>query len=118
MFLVVRVTGTGSAVISGWEVSEGWITVPAGMAVVAVALWWWEVRSLGQLPAGSETLDLAPICLRYLAHLLLFAFLAAAAWVDLVDRVIPDSITVPGVLCVVGMFYAVRQLERRLAVAS
>ncbi len=67
-------------------------------AAAAVGIWWWEVRSLGQLPAGSASPGLIVVGLRSLAHLILFTLLAAAAWVDLRDRVIPDSITVPGVL--------------------
>jgi len=60
----------------------------------AVGLWWWEVCS-APAPAGTtgETLTV-----RYAAHAILFTLLAAAAWVDLRHRVIPDAITVPGVL--------------------
>jgi prepilin signal peptidase PulO-like enzyme (type II secretory pathway) len=36
--------------------------------------------------------------MRYAAHLILFTLLASAAWVDLRHRIIPDAITVPGVL--------------------
>jgi leader peptidase (prepilin peptidase) / N-methyltransferase len=67
-------------------------------AAAAVAIWWWEVRGLGQLPAGSGPPEWSVVGLRYLSHLILFTLLAAASWVDLRDRVIPDSITVPGVL--------------------
>jgi prepilin signal peptidase PulO-like enzyme (type II secretory pathway) len=67
-------------------------------AALAVAGWWWEIRSLGQRPPGAEATDAASICLRLVAHLILFAFLAAASWIDLRHRVIPDAITVPGVL--------------------
>ncbi len=67
-------------------------------AALVAAVWWWEIRELGQLSAAVGLPDLLAVCLRYLAHLLLFGLLAAAAWVDLRDRVIPDSITVPGVL--------------------
>jgi len=65
---------------------------------LAVAGWWWEVRSLGQLPSGVGQAEPGFICLRLVAHLLLFTLLAAASWIDLRHRVIPDSITVPGVL--------------------
>lgn len=74
----------------------------------ALALWWWEVRLLGQVPAvlcvgsGTEVASeassgLTLVC-RYAAHLTLFWLLAAATWIDLRQRVIPDWITVPGVL--------------------
>jgi leader peptidase (prepilin peptidase)/N-methyltransferase len=78
--------------------ARGLPLVEAGAAVAAAAIWWWEVRSLGQLPAGVGPPDLTAVGLRYLAHLALFTLLAAASWVDLRHRVIPDAITVPGVL--------------------
>jgi prepilin signal peptidase PulO-like enzyme (type II secretory pathway) len=65
---------------------------------VATAGWWWEVVSLGQIPSGVATADATSIGLRLVAHLSLFAFLAAASWIDLRHRVIPDAVTVPGVL--------------------
>ena len=65
----------------------------------ALALWWWEVVARGQLPVGSPPADDAgPLVVRYAAHLVLFALLAAASWVDLRERIIPDVITMPGVL--------------------
>ena len=74
-----------------------------GMTILAaVALWWWEVVLGSQLPVGIATTDSATLGLRYLAHAILFLFLAAAAWVDLRHRVIPDAITVPGVLAGLG----------------
>jgi leader peptidase (prepilin peptidase)/N-methyltransferase len=65
---------------------------------LAVAGWWWEIVRLGQMPSGVEPHDSTSTCLRLVAHLILFAFLAAASWIDLRHRVIPDTITVPGVL--------------------
>ena len=74
-----------------------------GMTILAaVALWWWEVFLGSQLPVGIATTYSATLSLRYLAHAILFLFLAAAAWVDLRHRVIPDAITVPGVLAGLG----------------
>ncbi|MFM8414017.1 MAG: prepilin peptidase [Planctomycetota bacterium] len=72
--------------------------VEVATVVAAVALWWWEIRTLGQLPDAVAAADPGVVCLRYAAHMVLFALLAAAAWVDLRHRVIPDEITVPGVL--------------------
>ncbi|NBW85829.1 MAG: prepilin peptidase [Planctomycetia bacterium] len=68
--------------------------VEAAAIATAVGLWWWEV-CMAPAPAGvtAETL-----IWRHAAHLVLFVLLAAAAWVDLRERVIPDAITVPGVL--------------------
>lgn len=68
----------------------------------AVGLWWWEAYRLGLEPAvdgvavtGGLDGMLPP---RWLAHAVLFWLLAAAAWIDLRYRVIPDCVTVPGVL--------------------
>jgi leader peptidase (prepilin peptidase) / N-methyltransferase len=79
----------------------------AGAVVSVVGLWWWEVVERGQLSAGASSAALearGPLVIRYAAHVVLFALLAAAAWVDLRHRVIPDAITVPGVL--VGMLWS------------
>jgi prepilin signal peptidase PulO-like enzyme (type II secretory pathway) len=78
---------------------------PFGMAagvVVAVALWWWEVRLYGQIPYGLKaaagSASGAAIAWRCFAHMVLFWLLAAATWIDMRQRVIPDWITIPGVL--------------------
>lgn len=65
--------------------------------IAAVALWWWEVIAAGQVPRSAE-LTSEPLVARYAGHLLFFALLAAASWIDLRRRVIPDEITAPGVL--------------------
>jgi len=72
---------------------------------VAVGSWWGEVVTRGQLPADLDVGagEVPHLVARWAAHLLLFALLAAASWVDLRHRVIPDAITVPGVL--VGMLW-------------
>jgi prepilin signal peptidase PulO-like enzyme (type II secretory pathway) len=70
--------------------------------LAAVALWWWEVVAQGQLPAGGPAAPATGLCLRWAGHAILFLFLAAASWVDLKHRVIPDAITVPGVLAGLG----------------
>ncbi|MCE9630495.1 MAG: A24 family peptidase [Planctomycetia bacterium] len=77
-----------------------------GMVVVAVAAatlatWWWEVRMRGQLPVGiglPTANDGLALGVRWAGHVVLLVLLAAATWVDLRHRVIPDLITVPGVL--------------------
>lgn len=69
-------------------------------AAFACALWGWEVVAGGQLP-HLDAVTVVPrsaVAARFAAHLVLATFLAAAAWVDLRHRVIPDAITVPGVL--------------------
>lgn len=69
--------------------------------VAAVALWWWEGVRGGLIEATSHA-GTPATAVRYGAHIVLFGFLAAAAWVDLRHRVIPDVITVPGVLLGLG----------------
>lgn len=78
--------------------SEPRLLAPAVMAAAAAAAWWWEVRLLGQLPRDLTTFDCQTLMLRLSAHLILASLLVAASWVDLRERVIPDAITVPGVL--------------------
>jgi leader peptidase (prepilin peptidase)/N-methyltransferase len=75
--------------------------IELGFVAAALLLWWWEAWAAGQLPAaaaGSPPLARSLVAARFLAHLVLGGLLAAAAWVDLRYRVIPDAITVPGVL--------------------
>lgn len=66
--------------------------------IAAVAIWWWEAHRLAILPIDSPAPGCDVTVLRFAAHMLLGGFLAAAAWTDLRHRVIPDAITVPGVL--------------------
>ena len=72
--------------------------VEVATVLTAAALWWWEVRLQAQLPVAVAAVDVPTLGLRWAAHAILFLFLAAASWVDLRHRVIPDAITVPGVL--------------------
>jgi len=75
-----------------------------GMAVAA-GLWWWEVGCLAQLPGGTVPVALGGLLPRYGAHLMLAWLMAAAAWIDIRHRVIPDAITVPGVLAGLGWLW-------------
>ena len=71
----------------------------------AVALAWWELVARGQVPhvtGGTAPADWSALLARYAAHLVLFTLLAAATWTDMRDRVIPDAITVPGLLLGLG----------------
>ena len=75
-----------------------------GMAVAA-GLWWWEIGCLAQLPGGAVPVALGGLVPRYGAHLMLAWLMAAAAWIDIRHRVIPDAITVPGVLAGLGWLW-------------
>lgn len=67
-------------------------------AVGAAALWWWEVIQRGQMPPAAMGEADVLLAWRWAGHVVLLGFLAAAAWIDLRERVIPDAITLPGVL--------------------
>ena len=98
--IIGRLLSATVAHLSGeWPVSQRrFPVVELAAALIAVAMWWWEIHRLAQLPAGALGAASATVCLRLAAHIVLFAFLAAASWIDLRHRVIPDAITVPGVL--------------------
>ncbi len=74
--------------------------------LLAGGLWAWEVILGGMLPANASgpAATSVAIIARVAAHFMFFWLLAAAAWVDLRHRVIPDVITTPGVL--VGLLVA------------
>jgi prepilin signal peptidase PulO-like enzyme (type II secretory pathway) len=87
-------------VAQGGTRSRRWMEV--AVAAAAVGLWWWEVRSLGLGPiegldAASPPFAAAALA-RCAAHAVLGLLLAAAAWIDIRHRVIPDCVTVPGVM--------------------
>jgi len=78
-----------------------WVLLAAPLA--SVALWGWEMIGRGQLPSmASEppTVGWA----RFAGHVVFFTLLAAAAWIDMRHRVIPDAVTAPGV--VAGLAWA------------
>jgi prepilin signal peptidase PulO-like enzyme (type II secretory pathway) len=69
------------------------------VVVTVVGLWWWEVSWAGLGPADVDDPQAGGVLLaRWAAHAVLFSLLAAAAWIDLRHRVIPDCVTVPGVI--------------------
>lgn len=92
------VRGDRSAVTPPTESWPGWAA--AWFLVAVVALWWWEVRLRGGSPPGAAGAIASPAVItgRWLAHVGLLWFLAAATWTDLRYRVIPDWITVTGLL--------------------
>jgi prepilin signal peptidase PulO-like enzyme (type II secretory pathway) len=64
-------------------------------------LYWWEVLQTALLPNPAATagaaasVDVVTLCA---IHLLLFALMVVATLIDIDDRIIPDTITVPGTL--------------------
>ncbi len=79
----------------------GW-SIPIAGAIVAIVLWWWEVRAFGEMPLdeAGQPLLAEPMRVggRLLAHLVLVWLLGAATWIDFRFRVIPDWITTPGAI--------------------
>ena len=94
--------------VAGWWLGsaarpDGWRLAATleGVAVAVGALGWcWEVAWLMQVPRAFVGMPeaVAWVPTRLVAHLVLAGFLAAATWCDLRYRVIPDAITVPGLL--------------------
>ena len=84
------------------ERSRGERVIELLTVVVMVGLWWWEVAAgrLSPMAVDGRPFDLPPAVLlaRWVAHGAFFTLLAAASWVDLRHRVIPDWITVSGVV--------------------
>ena len=99
-----------SRAVGGWfRATDDAPPEPRTTTLLAVAaafgsalLWWWEVGQAGQLPPALRAEALADgrgeLAVRCLAHLVLFWLLAAATWIDIRQRVIPDWITLPGAL--------------------
>lgn len=99
------VLGRGlTAAVSCWlgERSRFERSIRLLVAVGTVALWWWEVPASG-LAARAADGSLFPsdpfaTSARWVAHAVFFTLLAAATWIDMRHRVIPDWITVAGVV--------------------
>ncbi|MFM7206698.1 MAG: prepilin peptidase [Planctomycetaceae bacterium] len=89
-------------------VAARWAPVLA--AALAAMLWWWEVPCRGLTAADVESQDAAVAAARVVFHGGLLLLLAAASWVDFRHRVIPDAITVPGLLIGLGAATALPQV--------
>ena len=72
------------------------------------ALYWWEIGRLGLLPAGvpgpPTAGPMTVLHVQYACHVLLMTLMIAASLIDIDQKIIPDSITVPG--AVVGLLAA------------
>jgi len=82
-----------------WAPVPTWRALAVGAAIGA-GVWWWEVVARGQLAVVDDTSPRGDrlLLLRLGTHMILIALLATASWIDIRLRVIPDAITIPGVL--------------------
>lgn len=66
------------------------------------ALYWWEIERQGLLPPDAPHFAGLPLQAilhaQYAAHLLLISLMLVASMIDVDEKTIPDSITVPGAL--------------------
>jgi leader peptidase (prepilin peptidase)/N-methyltransferase len=76
-----------------------------GLAV----LYWWEIDQQGLLPPDAPQLTARPLQAvlhaQYAAHALLMALMLVASMIDVDEKTIPDTVTVPGTL--LGLVLAV-----------
>jgi prepilin signal peptidase PulO-like enzyme (type II secretory pathway) len=93
---------TTSVALSLGERSRGARLIELLAVATAVGLWWWEIAAgrLTPLSADGSLFESPPVILlaRFASHLLFFTLLAAATWIDMRYRIIPDWITVTGVV--------------------
>lgn len=93
------------------------LLIELSMGVGLAALYWWEVQQeqliIPQLRAWLQ-LPLLPLAdvapeswtqATFLNHLLLITLMAAASFIDIDEKIIPDTITVPGTL--LGLLLAI-----------
>ena len=69
------------------------------------ALYWWEIKQQGLLLPRVPVPGPAVLHLQYVSHLLLLSLMLVASLIDVDERNIPDSITLPGTL--LGLLLAV-----------
>ena len=73
------------------------------------ALYWWEVSELGLYPQIVKSLSVGglerwEVHYQYLSHVILFALMLVATFIDFDEQTIPDAITIPGTL--IALFLA------------
>jgi prepilin signal peptidase PulO-like enzyme (type II secretory pathway) len=70
-------------------------------------LYWWEIEAAGLLPpdlARPLNRDVLSILHhQYAAHVVLLSFMWMASWIDLDEKTIPDTVTVPGTLAALAL---------------
>jgi leader peptidase (prepilin peptidase) / N-methyltransferase len=70
--------------------------------IALAALYWWEIGSLGLVPAAIQPALPADWIVvahqQYLAHMLLIWLMIVASLIDIDEKIIPDAVTVPGTI--------------------
>jgi prepilin signal peptidase PulO-like enzyme (type II secretory pathway) len=69
-------------------------------------LYWWEIVAAGL--TGLDPAQLKPDVMtllhhQYVAHVVLLSFMWVASWIDLDEKTIPDTVTVPGTLAALAL---------------
>ena len=98
------------------------LLVEAACGIGLAWLYWWEIDQFALLPAFARAAAKADPNLvaashfRFCVHAVLFAVMAAASLIDLDERIIPDTLTVPGTL--LGLLVAIFPLSALLPVMT
>lgn len=75
-------------------------------AAAGVALYWWETERLALLPPGARLMGplLEDVHAEFFAHAVLGWLMLVASMIDVDEKMIPDSVTLPGTL--LGLTFA------------
>jgi hypothetical protein len=77
------------------------LLVELGLGVAVAALYWWEIVRLG-LVQGQVAAPIVPLLwalhAQFASHVVLLCWMLAASFIDIDEKIVPDEITVTGVL--------------------
>jgi prepilin signal peptidase PulO-like enzyme (type II secretory pathway) len=83
------------------------LLLEVGVGVVLAALYWWDTVQAGNI-AGQVGVPIAvptwAVHWQFFSHTILFAWMLAASFIDIDEKIIPDDITVSGTL--IGLLLA------------
>lgn len=83
--------------IHGWGFWVRPMLVELAAGVGFAALYWWEIGQAGLLPAGAAAGSVT-LHAQYGSHVVLISLMLVASLVDVDEKIIPDTITLPGTL--------------------
>lgn len=75
------------------------LMVELAMGIGLGALYWWEIQASLYPESQRSDLASATLHLQFLSHCILISMMVMATFIDIDEKTIPDSITVPGTLC-------------------